>query len=133
MRSAAIPQSAHFRALATSFVPETAHATDTQWTLLEATVAGALAARSAALQKQVALFIRVVDGAARVRYGKGLVSLDAGRRTALLQWFARSPVLLFRRGIWGLRTLVMMGWYTQPDIIAALGYTAHPQGWERHR
>lgn len=119
-----------FRALAAAFVPETAHATDEQWLVLEETVARALAARPVALQKQIALFVRVLDLSARMRYGRGLTTLDPTRRTALLEWFARSPLLRFRRGIWGLRTLVMMGWYTQPGVIAALGYRADARGWE---
>jgi hypothetical protein len=96
-------------------------------------VAHALAARPVALRRQIALFIRVLDVAARVRYGRSLTGLDHARRTSLLQAFAASPLLLFRRGIWGLRTLVMMGWYTQPDVIASLGYRAGPHGWETHR
>ena len=59
--------------------------------------------------------------------------LDTARRTALLESFARSPVLLFRRGTWGLRTLIMLGWYTQPSVIAGLGYRAHPSGWDARR
>ena len=42
-------------------------------------------------------------------------------------------MLLFRRGVWGLRTLVMMGWYTNPSVIAALGYRASAAGWEARR
>jgi hypothetical protein len=61
------------------------------------------------------------------------VALDAARRIRLLEWFAHSPLLPFRRGIWGLRTLVMLGWYTQPGVIAALGYRADPRGWEARR
>ena len=119
-----------FRALAAGFVPETAHATDAQWVVLEGTIGRTLTARPVALQRQIALFVRVLDVAARLRFGRGLGALDATRRTALLEWFAGSPLLLFRRGIWGLRTLVMMGWYTQPGVIAALGYRADARGWE---
>ena len=133
MTAAAVRLGAAFRALATAFVPETAHATDAQWAALEATAGRALATRPVALRKQVALFIRILDIAARIRFGHGLVTLDPARRTALLERFAQSPVLRFRRGIWGLRTLVMMGWYTQPGVIAALGYRAHPRGWEATR
>ena len=122
-----------FRALAAAFVPETEPATATEWSALEATVAEALAARSRALQNQIALFVRVLDLSARIRYGRGLTTLDTTRCTALLEWFAHSPLLLFRRGIWGLRTLVMMGWYTQPGVIARLGYRATAAGWEARR
>jgi hypothetical protein len=122
-----------FRALAAAFIPDTAHATDAQWALLQETVARALVNRPLALQTQIALFIRVLDASSRLRFGRRLDSLDPARCTSLLEWYARSPVLRFRRGIWGLRTLVMMGWYTQPAVIAALGYHADAQGWEARR
>jgi hypothetical protein len=122
-----------FRALASSFVPDTANATEDQWMELEATIERALVTRPPAVRRQIALFLRVLNAAGRLRYGAGLSALDPARRTALLESFARSPVLLFRRGIWGLRTLIMLGWYTQPSVIAALGYRAHPAGWDAKR
>ncbi len=121
------------RALASSFIPETAGATDTEWAALEAGIAQALAVRPPAMRRQLGLFVRLLDAAARLRYRTKLARLEPERRTALLESFARSPVLLFRRGIWGLRTLIMLGWYTQPSVIAALGYRAHPAGWEARR
>jgi len=127
------PLRSALRALAISFVPETATATDAQWILLESRIEQALAARPAALRRQLALFLRLLDATARLRYRNRLSTLDAVRRTALLEWFAGSPVLRFRRGIWGLRTLILLGWYTQPSVIAALGYRASPAGWEARR
>lgn len=127
------PLRSALRALAISFVPDTATATDAQWILLEARIEQALAARPAALRRQLALFLRLLDATARLRYRSGLSTLDPVRRTALLEWFAGSPILRFRRGIWGLRTLIMLGWYTQPSVIAALGYRASPAGWEARR
>ena len=121
------------RALAESFIPETAAASATELAHLEAGIERALAARPESMRRQLGLFVRVLDAAARLRHRRGLATLDAVRRTALLESFARSPVLLFRRGIWGLRTLIMLGWYTQPSVVAALGYRASPAGWEAHR
>ncbi len=121
------------RALASSFIPETAGASNAEWAALEAGVERALAARPPAMRRQLGLFVRLLDAAARLRYRTRLSALDAVRRTALLEWFAGSRVLLFRRGIWGLRTLIMLGWYTQPAVIAALGYHASPAGWDALR
>ena len=121
------------RPLATSFVPETAGATEAEWSELERRITQALAARPPAVSRQLGLFVRVLQTAARIRYRSGLAALDSERRTALLEGFAGSPVLLFRRGIWGLRTLVMLGWYTQPSVVSALGYRASPNGWEARR
>lgn len=121
------------RALAETFVPEIAAASPAQWAAVESTVAGALAARPPALQRQVSLFVRVLGVAARVRYGRSLPALDPAQRTRLLEGLARSPLLLLRRGVWGLRTLVMMGWYTQPGVMHSIGYRATAAGWAARR
>lgn len=122
-----------FRALAQCFIPETARATDSQWRALESAVATALAVRPAWLRRQILLFVRLIDLTARARHRTGFARLDAARGTALLEGLAASRVLLFRRGVWGLRTLVMMGWYTDPAVIAALGYRASAAGWKARR
>jgi hypothetical protein len=122
-----------FHALAEVFVPEVAGAAPATWDRLEAVAAAALAERPAAVQRQVLLFVRVLDGAARLRYGRALTALDLARRTALLEALAKAPVLLVRRGVWGLRTLVQMGYYTQPEVHQALGYRATAAGWEARR
>lgn len=121
------------RPLAVSFVPEIAGASAAEWSELERRIMQALEARPPAVRRQLGVFVRVLEAASRIRYRTGLAGLDSGRRTALLESFAGSPVLLFRRGIWGLRTLVLLGWYTQPSVVSALGYRASPAGWEAHR
>jgi hypothetical protein len=124
------PMQRALRALAAGFVPETAEATSAEWAELEARIGAALAARPGAMRRQLALFVRVLDTAARLRYRISLARLDPVRIRALLEWFAASPVLRLRRGIWGLRTLVQLGWYTQPSVMAGLGYRATPAGWD---
>lgn len=130
---ATVPPWPAFRALALCFIPETSRATEAQWAYLESTVEHALAARPRAVRRQIHVFVRVLSLSARLRSGRGLGGLSAERRTALLDRFARSRLLLFRRGVWGLRTLVMMGWYTNPEVIADLGYRADPAGWDARR
>jgi hypothetical protein len=121
------------RTLAAGFVPETVDATPAEWAELEARIDAALAARPEAMRRQLALFVRLLDAAARFRYRLPLARLDPSRLRALLEWFAASPVLRLRRGIWGLRTLVQLGWYTQPTVMAGLGYRATPAGWDARR
>jgi hypothetical protein len=118
-----------FRALALTFVPETAASSEEDWVALEGVVTRALATRPAALQRQVVLFIRILDTLALLRHGRRLASLDPERRSRLLERISRSRLLLFRRGVWGLRTMVMMGWYGRPDVQRALGYRATAAGW----
>jgi hypothetical protein len=124
---------APFRALAVAFVPETAAADPAAWTRLEAIVAGALAGRPPALQRQVLLFVKLLDLFALLRHGRRLAALDDATRTRLMERVATSPILLFRRGVWGLRTLVQMGWYAQPEVQQSLGYRATAAGWAARR
>ena len=122
-----------FRALATVFIPETAAADDAAWNRLEEIVAGALSARPPALARQVLLFVRILDGLALMRHGRRLDALEPAARTRFVERIATSRVLLFRRGAWGLRTLVQMGWYAQPSVQHSLGYRATAAGWEAPR
>jgi hypothetical protein len=124
---------AAFRAAAVGFIPELADAAVGTWDRLEGAVTGALADRPPAMARQLAALLRLLDLLAWLRFGRGLDRLDAARRTALLDRLARSPVLLLRRGIWGLRTLVFLGYYTQPEVVTSLGYHADPAGWDARR
>lgn len=127
------PRRAALRALATSFVPETALATEAQWAALEASVERAVSAKPATLRRQLGWLIRLIDTTGRIRYGRRLERLNPAQRLALLRGLAASRVLLLRRGIWGLRTLVMLGWYTQQEVAAELGYRASSTGWGARR
>jgi hypothetical protein len=122
-----------FRAAARAFVPETTDADAAAWARLEALVAEALAARPPAVRRQIVLLIRVLDLLALLRHGRRLARLDPERRAAFLEAVGNGPVLALRRGVWGLRTLVMLGWYGQPAVQRAIGYRADPAGWDARR
>jgi hypothetical protein len=122
-----------FRAFAHCFIPETTRATEAEWAELERVVASALTARAPGVRRQIGLFVRLVDLASRARYRRRLDALSPSQVTALLESLAVSRLLLLRRGVWGLRTLVMMGWYTNPSVIARLGYRATAAGWDARR
>src|SRR5207245_7680605 len=96
-----------WRAVATSVVPEAAQLGATEWAEVEAIVTGALAARPARTQRQVALFLTLLDWLPLVRYGRRLRALDGARRARVLSLLQRAPSLLIRRGSWGVRTLVL--------------------------
>lgn len=127
------PVRATFRAVATTVVPETEALDPGGWSALEQVVERALSTRPERLRRQVALFLRVIDLLPMVTHRSRFTHLAAPARTAVLGRLERSPLLLVRRGFWGLRTLVMMGYYTQPEVIARLGYRAHPDGWSARR
>ena len=122
-----------FRAVATCVVPEAGGLDAAQWDEMEAIVARAVAARPRALQRQLALFFTLLEWLPLLRYGRRLSRLDAGRRARVLDRLQRAPVLLLRRGFWGVRTLILMGYYGRPAAAAAIGYRADARGWEARR
>jgi hypothetical protein len=121
-----------FRALASTILPEAGTLADTEWGALERIIADALAQRPAAIRRQLGLFIRALDVLPVARWGRPFHRLDATRRTAFLHAVERSPLLVVRRGFWGLRTLVLMGYYGRPVVHAAIGYQASLRGWLDH-
>ena len=121
-----------FRAIATTVVPEAAALDESGWRALEAIVEQALAQRPPRLRRQLLLFIRLVDALPALA-GRRFSARDATARTRFLAALERAPLLLVRRGCWGLRTLILMGYYCRPDAAVAIGYRADPRGWEARR
>lgn len=127
------PVRAPFRALAATIVPEAAWLKEPGWVELERIVEEALAARPPAMRRQLRLLIRVLDLLPVLRYGRRFGALGPAQALRFLSAFQDSPLLLLRRGVWGLRTLVFMGYYARPEGSAAIGYRADPRGWEARR
>lgn len=121
------------RAIGTTVVPEAALLDDAEWAAIEGTVAGALASRPAALQRQLLLFVRLVEWLPALRYGTRFTRLDPLRRARFLTSLQEAPLLLVRRGLWGLRTLLLMGYYGRLAAAAEIGYRADPRGWDARR
>ena len=121
------------RAIGVTVVPEATRLDEAGWSALEGTVAAALASRPAALQRQFLLFLRIVEWLPVVRFGRRFTRLDAARRTRFLKSLQDAPLLLVRRGMWGLRTLLLMGYYGRPEVRDEIGYRANPGGWNARR
>ena len=122
-----------FRALCIAFVPESAELNETGWRELESEVERALADRPTSVQKQMVLLIRILDLLARARHGNPLAALTPAARREILTRLQDSRWLLLRRGVWGLRTLAFLGYYSRPDTAASIGYRADARGWEARR
>lgn len=120
---------AAFRALSETFVPEVAEMDEAEWKRAFGIVEGALNDRPRAVQRQVALLVRALDGLSLIRHGRRLPKLDSDRRLGLLESVQRSRLLLLRRGLWGLRSLAFMGYYARPEVHPELGYAARAGGW----
>ena len=128
-RSVLDPVRPTFRAVAHTVVPDTAALDEAGWQRLEAIVEQALADRPERVRRQLAVFIRLIDALALARHARRFRSLPPGQRVALLEQLQDAPVLLLRRGFWGLRTLVLMGWYAQPETADRIGYRGDVRGW----
>lgn len=121
------------RAVTLACVPAARSLSPEGWARAEAIVGGQLAERPPAVRRQVTLFARVLGLMALLRFGRPLDRLEPRRTLRLLRGLERSPVLLLRRGTWGLRTLAFMGYYGQPEVRDELGYAAALRGWESGR
>ena len=128
-----ISGSRSFRAIATAVVPEAVELTAAEWGAFDSVIAGALSRRPAAVQRQLRLFLRILSFLSLIRYGRPLSALSTEQRHSLLKRIEGSRLLLFRRGFWGIRTLVLMGYYARPETGVALGYAANTRGWEARR
>lgn len=122
-----------FRAIAVTVVPEASALNESDWSTLEALVEKTLAKRPAGMQRQFVTFIRAIEHLPRLRWGRPFSALSPEERTRFLSGLERVPVLLLRRGFWGLRTLVFLGFYARPEAAEAIGYRADARGWEARR
>ena len=119
-----------FRAIAEVVVPEAARLDEAGWQAFGAIIEQAVSQRPARMQRQLALFVRILGVLSWLRFGKPIHRLNPAARTAFLEGIQNSRLLLIRRGFWGIRTLILMGYYARPDVIPVIGYRAHVRGWE---
>jgi len=122
-----------FRAIGSTVVPEAAKLDEAGWGELELIVADALRLRPPRLVRQLVTLIRLIEILPLVRYGRPFTTLTPERRTRVLAALQDAPLLLLRRGVWGLRTLILMGYYGRPAAAQGIGYRASARGWEARR
>jgi hypothetical protein len=119
-----------FRTVAETIVPEASVLDERAWTEVESIIESALVRREPRLRRQLVLFIRVIGLLSLIRHGRRFTRLDVRRRTVLLASLQDARSLLVRRGFWGLRTLVLMGYYARAAAAREIGYRARAEGWE---
>lgn len=127
------PQRAFLLTLAQRIVPEV-RSLDPQeeaqfWWIIE----DALAGRSPALCRQFNLFLNLLRWLPALRYGAPLDHLPPERQDSVLRWFQGAPIPLIRKGFWGLKALLFMGFYGRPGVGERLGYHPSRQGNEMLR
>ncbi len=102
------------------------------WLEAEAIMERALASKPSGIKRQIRLFLRLVNFLPVLTTGRTLVKMPVERRAAFLQRLHRSPLMPLRRGLWGIRTLLFMGYYNQETVRRRIGYGADPWGWTAH-
>jgi hypothetical protein len=125
-----ITRSKAFRSIAETIIPEVRELDDEQWRAVVQITERALMARPPRMRRQLAMFVRTLNVLSIARYGRPLSALIPYMRNEFLESIQDSRILLVRRGFWGLRTLILMGYYARPEAMAAIGYGATPQGWQ---
>jgi hypothetical protein len=116
------------RAMATTVVPEAEKLDVSGWTAFGTIIDEALKDRPDTI-RQLRLFLRIINISALLRHGRFFTSLDPERRTRHLKYFQHHRIDRFRIGLWGLRTMIFMGYYGQTTISAEIGYRPSPAGW----
>jgi len=122
-----------FKAVVSTIVPE-ATAFDRQaWDDLEQIVEALLRGRPEALKRQLRMFLRGIEWLPVLRFGRRFTRLSLAGRTQFLRQLQNNRVQKIRVGFWGLRTIVLAGYYGRPQAAQAIGYAARREGWEALR
>lgn len=108
--------------LAARIVPGAVRLDEGGRTDFESIIDDALMDRSPATRRQFGVFLRVIRYGPLVRWGRTFNGLDDSRRDRVLSWLQDCPVTLIRKGFWGLKVMVFMGYYGRPESWAEIGY-----------
>jgi hypothetical protein len=111
------------RQLAVRIVPESARLDDAQLKAFRDIVAQALGARPEGVRRQFGVLLKVLRWAPALRYGAPFERLSPEHQDAALHWFENAPVAALRKGFWGLKAMVFMGYYGRPEAARSVGYT----------
>ena len=127
------PDPAVFRAVVSTIVPEAAALDDKGWRDLHQVVEALLRDRPESLKRQLRMFLGAIQWLPLIRYGRPFTRLDAAARARVLAHLQNDRIQKIRVGFWGLRTIVLAGYYGRPQAAQAIGYAASPRGWEAAR
>jgi len=122
------PQRDFLLAIAPRIVPAAAQMTPAARDAMAALIDGTLASRTPAMRRQFRLFLLALRWLPFLRYLRRLDHLDGSRQDAALRWFQDHPLQIVRGGFWGVRTLLLLGYYGQPAAGASIAYTPSLDG-----
>ena len=128
MKSLSQEKAEFLQVLAARIVPETTELDKDGRDRFFAIIDNALFDRPATVRRQFAAFLGLIRSAPLIRYGKSFDKLTADLQDAVLRWFEDCPVGLLRKGFWGLKAMVFMGYYGQPETNEIVGYAPELDG-----
>ena len=117
------------RAIVETVIPEASALAEGDWSDVFSIIDQAIAERPAKMQRQLGAYLRALDFLSVGRFGKSFSKLPQDKRTRIFESLQDAPVLLLRRGTWGVRTLALMGYYARNGAASELGYAAQLRGW----
>ena len=114
--------------VAETITPEVASLDPDGRTRMAAIVDTALLDRDKGTRAQLGTFLTVIRLAPILRYGRTFDGLNGDGRNAVLRWLQNCPVSMIRKGFWGLKVLVFMGYYGQDETWSEIGYAPEFDG-----
>jgi len=121
---------ATFRAVVATIVPESAALDEQGWRDLDQVVEALLRRRPESLRRQLRLFLCAVAWLPVIRYGRTFRRLRPDARARVLAHLENDRIQKVRVGFWGLRTIVLAGYYGRAAAAHEIGYAADARGWE---
>ncbi len=122
MNSLSGNHAAFLMVVAETITPEVAALDSIGRARMESIIDTALLDRDQTTRSQFGTFLGVIRMAPVLRYGRTFDRLGADQRAAVLRWFQDCPISLLRKGFWGLKVLVFMGYYGQEENWGSIGY-----------
>jgi len=118
-------------AIAGRIVPEIASLDDRERRGILRVIDDSLASREPVLRMQFMFFLTMIRLSTLPRYARTLDRLAPEIQDRMLHKFEDSPIPRLRIGMWGLKTLVFMGYYGKYERAVQLGYTPSLKGNEK--
>ncbi len=128
MKSLSQEKAEFLKVLAARIVPEISDLDASGLGRFFGIIDGALQDRPASVRRKFATFLGVLRWAPVPRFGRPFELLPVERKDAVLRWFEDCPVSILRKGFWGLKAMVFMGYYGQPETNELIGYAPDLDG-----
>ena len=128
MKSLSQEKAEFLRVLAARIVPETTELDSAGMGRMIGLIDEALLERPPSVRRQFGTYLGLLRWSPLARFGGSFENLSTDRQDAVLRWFESCPVGLLRAGFWGLKVLIFMGYYGQPETNAVVGYAPQRDG-----